>query len=179
MTRFYIDASGLMRWAEGQTASPTADQATAASRVEEIILDDDSTVQISEMTFVEFHDTVLRYRNSGRQEWTDEWLRRVQTQLMEWIESGRLAVRPPDPRALDVAMSYISMAREAGRSLKAGDAIHLNYAIEWAHEASEQVTLVTGDQGFERFIQVFPAASRFITLEMVVVTQEPMPGTMT
>ena len=43
---------------------------------------------------LEFHDNLLRYRYRGQKEWTDEWLNRVQTKLMEWIETGRVSVQP-------------------------------------------------------------------------------------
>lgn len=177
MARFYLDANALMRFAEGQSLSPTNDQTVAADRVAAIISDPAHVVSISEMTFIEFHDQVLRYRASNKAEWTDEWVSDVQTHLMEWIESGRINVQPPAPKTIDVAMSYISMAREAGRSLKAADAVHLDRVIEWAHESGEIVTMVTGDGAFAKFLDVFPAAARFITIEEIVVTQEVQPGT--
>lgn len=179
MAPFYLDANALLRWAEGQSASPTADQLTAATRVEEIINDVNNAVVISELTFIEFHDQLLRYRASGKIEWTDAWVSSVQSHVMEWIEEGRISVQAFAPRSVDVAMSYISIAREAGRSLKAADAIHLDRAIEWAHDTDETVTVVTGDRSFSRFLDVIPAAARFITVEEIVVTQPPEPGTPT
>jgi hypothetical protein len=166
-----------MRWAEGQAASPTADQAAAAARVVEIINASENTVAISELTFIEFHDQALRYRASGKAEWTDEWVDGVQTQLMEWIESGLLTVQPQAPKTIDVAMSYISIARDAGRSLKAADAIHLDRVIEWAHDSDQTVTLVTGDRAFSNFLDVIPAATRFVVIEEIIVTQPSTPGT--
>jgi hypothetical protein len=174
---YYLDASALVRWAEGQSDAPTPEQRAAASRVEEIIVSGEHTVAISELTFIEFHDSVLRYRSSPMREWTDAWVQAVQFRVMEWIESGSITVHPPAPRAIDVAVSYISMTRRAGRSLKAGDAIHLNRVIDWARENGEAVVLMTGDRGFERFLETFPAAARFVTLETVVVTQDEIPGT--
>src|SRR5438105_4636107 len=141
-----------MRWAEGQAESPTNDQAVAAARVAEIISQRENTVAISELTFIEFHDQVLRYRAGGKVEWTDEWVNAVQTQLMEWIEVGMIAVQSSAPRAIDVAMTYISLARDAGRSLKAVDALHLDRVIEWAHDTGETVTFVTGDSAFSKFL---------------------------
>lgn len=173
----YLDANALLRWAEGQAASPTDDQAAAAARVAEIIGDAQNTVAISELTFIEFHDQVLRYRARQAVEWTDEWMNSVQTQLMEWIEAGTITVQSSAPRAIDVAMTYISMARDAGRSLKAVDALHLDRVIEWAHDTGETVTLVTGDSAFSKFLEVAPAAARYITIEEVVVSQAPEPGT--
>jgi hypothetical protein len=173
----YLDANALLRWAEGQAISPTAEQAAASARVAEIIEDSENTVAISELTFIEFHDQVLRYRGGGKVEWTDEWVNAVQTQLMEWIESGRITVQPWPPRAIDVAMTYISMARDAARSLKAVDALHLDRVIEWAHDTGETVTFVTGDAAFAKFLDVVPAAGRFMVMEEIVVTQAPEPGT--
>jgi hypothetical protein len=145
--------------------------------VAEIIGDAENTVSISELTFIEFHDQVLRYRARQAVEWTGEWMNSVQTQLMEWIEAGTITVQSSAPRAIDVAMTYISMARDAGRSLKAADALHLDRVIEWAHDTTETVTLVTGDAAFSKFLEVVPAAARYITIEEVVVTQAPEPGT--
>jgi predicted nucleic acid-binding protein len=175
--RFYLDANALMRWAEGQATSPTPEQTAAATRVAEIIDDNKNTVWISELTFIEFHDQVLRYRASAKLEWTDGWVTSVQTSLMRWIESGRVNVQPHTPKSIEVAMSYISMARELGRSLKAADAIHLDRAIEWAHDVRETVVLVTGDRAFANFLDVIPSATRFVTIEQIVVTQPPEPGT--
>jgi hypothetical protein len=161
----------------GQRAATTADQASAAEKVSQIICDVEDTVVISELTFIEFHDQVLRYRATGKVEWTDTWVSSVQTKLMEWIEGGEILVQPSAPRSIDVAMSYISMARDSGRSLKAADAIHLDRVIEWAHDAEETVVLVTGDRAFSRFLEVIPAANRFVTVEEITVTQLPEPGT--
>ena len=173
----YLDANALMRWAEGKCAAPTADQSAASARVEAFIVDADVTVSISEVTIIEFLDIVLRYRWSPNQEWDETWMFAVQTQFMEWIESAHITVHPPAPRAIDVAISYVSLARSVGIALKAMDAIHLSRALEWSHELGTTVTLVTGDRAFSRFLDAFPTAQQFIVLEEIVVTQPPEPGT--
>jgi hypothetical protein len=177
MALVYLDANALLRWAEGRSEQPTTDWTTASERVAEIVTEPSNTVAISELTFIEFHDQVLRYRARNQVEWTDDWVNSVQTQLMEWIEGGTITVQSSAPRAIDVAMTYISIARDAGRALKAADALHLDRVIEWAHDTGETVILVTGDAGFSKFLEVVPAAASFITIEEVVVTQAPEPGT--
>jgi hypothetical protein len=96
---------------------------------------------------------------------------------MAWVEDGDIAVVRSTPRAIEIAISYISLAREAGISLKAIDAIHLHHAIEWAHETGDVVAVATGDAAFARFSRFFPATGTFIAIEEINVTQPPVPGT--
>lgn len=177
MPSYYLDANVLLRWAEGQAADPKPEWAAAAERVSEIINGPGNTVVISEYTFVEFHDQVLRYRGNPMVEWDDDWVSAVQRSLMEWIEQGRISVQPPAARSIDVAVSYMSLARQAGFALSAHDAIHLHRVIDWAREIDERVTLVTGDKAFRRFIEAYPMTGNYIELEEINVTQDTVPGT--
>jgi hypothetical protein len=177
MGNFYLDSNALVRWAEGLADGATAEQQVASARIAELVTDDASEVAMSEYTFIEFHDRVLRYQAMQKVEYDAPWVDRVQTAFMELLETGRIQVLPPAPRAIDVAMSYISTARDAGVALKAVDALHLHAAIDWAHDTKTQVTVVTGDRAFSRFLAFAPAAGRFLSIEEVNVTQAVEPGT--
>jgi hypothetical protein len=171
---YYLDANPLMRWAEGQAETATGDQLAAAARVEAIINDGGSKALLSEYTFLEFYDNILKYQAVDASTWSAEWVRTVQLQLMSWIGAGRLEVLPPALRAVDVATSYISLARKNERALRAMDAVHFGLAIETARESKTQVVLVTADKAFERFLEIVPAARTFITIEEISVTQAPV-----
>ena len=156
-----------MRWAESEAASATERSITAGKRVEELIAGD-TTVAISEVTLIEFHDNVSVYcRNNKPGDHDAAWLAKVQSGMMRWISDRSLLVLAPFPRMFETAMSYITLAQGNGRALHAWDAVHLCRATEWARETGEKVTIVTGDADFGEFLELFPRLGDFIEIESI------------
>jgi hypothetical protein len=167
MPQHYFDANPLMRWAEAQAASGDQRSIAAARRVDELV-GGGTLVAISEITLIEFHDNVCAYRRNNKPgDHDDAWLSKVQAEVMRWVANGRLGVLAPFPRMFETAMSYITLAQDQGRSLRAWDAVHLCRATEWARETGQMVTILTGDADFGEFLELFSKFRDFIEIEPI------------
>lgn len=167
MSQHYCDANPLMRWAEAQASSADERSLAAARRVNELI-NGDTPVAISEVTLIEFHNNVCIYRRNNKLgDHDDAWLDQVQTEVMRWIAGGQLTVLAPVPHMFETAMSYITLAQNEGRALRAWDATHLCRATEWARETGRMVTILTGDPDFGEFLKLFPKFCDFIEIEPI------------
>ncbi len=119
---------------------------------------------------MEFHSNLCGHRrNNVHSDHDDAWFDDVRYILMGWIANGRLEVLAEESRTIETAMSYISLAQEEGKRLKAWDAVHLCRATQWARDIGERVTVVTGDGDFEAFLSLFPTFREFVEVETVGV----------
>lgn len=167
MALYYFDTNPLMRWAEAQSQWADSRNRTAAQRVEELVQGQEQ-LAMSEVTLIEYHDRICRHkRDSKLSEYDAAWLGSVQAGVMQWVAAGRLTILEPTPRMFETAMFYISLAQTQERSLKAWDAAHLCRAMEWAREAEERVTILTGDGDLRALLDLFPKFRDYVDIEPI------------
>ena len=123
---------------------------------------------LSPLTIVEFHDAIAtnwRMNDAGYEEYDQAWVECSQVRVMELLARQRLILRLVPARAYEHAITLVTLAtREHGNGLRVWDAIHLITASAWGHELQTTVELWTTDQGFGRFVALFPHFEQFVQI---------------
>jgi len=165
---YYLDANTMIAWAESKAKRVDPRAATIGARLEQMIDDSNATVALSEVTLGEFQSHMcIHWRNSHPdfRRYNAAWFENVQGLWMRWVHDGHLIVLDAPPRALEKALVYVTSAtREHKRNFRIWDAMHLGYASHWARTLGEKVHLVTSDNDFSKFTDVFPAFKNFVEL---------------
>jgi predicted nucleic acid-binding protein len=165
--RLYLDTSALVRWACGIAGSPETRDQRGKQRLE-ILIPGGNHVATCPVTLAEYTDvvnTLLRDQEGWKTAVDETAVDKAEAQLMAWLASDQLRIRPLGPRAFEMGMSYVAAAsRDHGRKLKAWDAIHLAEAVRWARESANEVIIVTTDGDFAGFLDVFPEFKDYVRL---------------
>ena len=162
----YLDTSALMRMVECDVRSPSVRNLHAGTPVGQLCTAQTPMVGLSSLTLLEFHNILAtNWRTNTPQyaEFDQAWVEHSQVRVMELVATRRLTLRPIRPRAEEQATALVTLAtRDYGNGLGIWDAIHLITAAGWAHELQATVELWTTDQGFRRFVDLFPEFNRFV-----------------
>ena len=164
----YLDTSALMRMVESDVPSPSVRNQHAGEPVAQLCADEMPAVGLSPLTIVEFHDAIAqnwRMGDPNYKEYDQAWVERSQVKVMESVAKQRLILRPVPARAYEHAITLVTLAtRDHGNGLRVWDAIHLITAAAWGHELHATVELWTTDQGFGRFVALFPHFEQLVQI---------------
>lgn len=167
---FYLDANGLVCWADARVPTPAALDARVGAVVDRLVHGGDVTA-ISEITLLEVHSTIHKHALDSRLPQHDlPWADAAITDLMEWLATGDLQVLAVPPKVAEMAMVNIEqvskLRQKLGTSLKirAWDAAHIYQAARWAREIGERVTIVTADADVILVVTSEPAFSRYLDI---------------
>jgi predicted nucleic acid-binding protein len=161
-----LDASVLVHYALGINGSPEPGDQNGTQGLQALI-DSDARLGASPITLAEFSSvmyTKLRDSAGWLASFDEAAVDRADAELMRWIATGQVRIRPLGARAFEMGMAYVSSASRQQRKMKAWDAIHLYEACRWARELDEQVVLATADKDFTRFVDIFPEFGRQVRL---------------
>ena len=169
MTYHYLDTNAVVGWCCADVQPVNAIDSACADAVEQLLTDQTCSVALSELTLIEWHDTVTKlWRSSQDAHFNQVWVRHSMTKVMSAIEDDRLRVISVPPKAAEHAMLLVTLAtRDHGLKFKAWDATHLITAVSWSHEVNSQVAIITADADFERFLQAHAYFGEFVTLTQV------------
>lgn len=169
MAYYYLDANGIVCWADARVASPIALDLRVGGVVNGLINGPELTA-ISEITLLEVHSTIhVHLRDTARPQQNEAWADATMEEVMRWLADGRLQMRSLAPKLAEMAMVNIEqVARLGGRlgvplKIRAWDAAHIFQALRWSRELGAVVTIVTGDKDILTVIAQEKAFSRHLS----------------
>ena len=164
----YLDTSALMRMVECDVGNPSPRNLHAGELVARRCENESPPVGLSSLTLIEFHNALAtdwRSSDAGYEEYDQPWVERSQVKVMELLARQRLILRSIPASADAHAIALVTLAtRDSNINLGVWDAIHLITASAWAYELQTIVELWTTDQGFRRFVDLFPEFKQFVQI---------------
>lgn len=167
----YLDTCAVVGWCCAEASSVSPIDAACSVTVDSLMQSSTSTPAISELTLIELHDTLAKlWRSSDSPQFDEAWVATSMTKVMSAVESLALDVVEVPPKAAEHAMLLVTLAtRDHGLKFKAWDATHLITAASWARSLDRQVTIVTADSDFKRFLDRHAHFKTFVDLRLISV----------
>lgn len=168
MATVYLDTSALVRHAEAAGPSPTPRNLNAGSAVRSLLLDPSSSVAISEVGLLEYHDvvtTLWRDTQPVNAVYDASWCDSAIATVMDALGNGRIEVLPQGPKVFEQAMVQVTLAtRDHSKKFKVWDAVHLITAVGWSMDLGEPVELWTSDGDFASFTALYPHFNEHVVI---------------